>query len=239
MSELDNFLDAYGDDFAYSFDNSIMLNWYPARITARHAPSDRTLELGVGHGYTCAKLSDYFDHYEVIDGSAAVIERFKATFPTAKLKIHEGYFEDFKPAHAFDLIIMGFVLEHVADPALVLRRYREFLSPGGKLVVGVPNAESLHRRFGHAAGLLPDLSALSAADHALGHLRSFTATSLASLLEETGYEVTSREGIFLKPLMTDQLKALDLSEDILAGMCKVGQEYPELSAGLLFEAIAK
>lgn len=239
MTNLDSFANAYGDDFAYSFDNNIMLNWYPSRIIAGHKPSERVLELGVGHGYTCAKFSNHFEQYEVIDGSATVIEQFRVNFPDADLVLHEGYFEDFEPAQSFDLIVMGFVLEHVENPALILGRYREFLNPGGKVVVGVPNAESLHRRFGAAAGLLADMHALSAADHALGHLRSFTTTSLAALLEDTGYSVTSREGIFLKPLMTDQLKALELSDDILAGMCKVGQDYPELSAGLLFEAVAK
>ena len=239
MSDLDSFVDAYGADFAYSFDNDIMLNWYPSRIIECHQPVERTLELGVGHGYTCAKFAKHFDHYEVIDGSKAVIERFHTQFPDAGLTLHEGYFETFTPRQPFDLIVMGFVLEHVEDPAVILKRYRDFLTPGGKVVVGVPNAESLHRRFGHAAGLLEDMDALGPGDHALGHLRSFNVASLDALLEDCGYRVTSREGIFLKPLMTDQLKSLNLNDDILAGMCAVGRDYPELSAGLLFEAEAK
>ena len=69
---------------------------------------------------------------------------------------------------------MGFVLEHVEDPAVLLKRHRDFLTPGGKVVVGVPNAESLHRWFGHTAALLEDMDALGSGDLALGHLEVST-----------------------------------------------------------------
>ncbi|MDH5765822.1 MAG: SAM-dependent methyltransferase, partial [Gammaproteobacteria bacterium] len=66
--------------------------------------------------------------------------------------------------------------------------------------------------------------------------RLYTVDSMTSLLEGCGYQVIRKEGIFLKPLTTGQLESLDLSKEILDGMCKVGVDYPELSAGLLFEA---
>jgi trans-aconitate methyltransferase len=150
--------------------------------------------------------------------------------------LHEGYFENFDPKCDYDLIVMGFVLEHVDDPALILKRYLQYLTPGGKIAVAVPNAESLHRRFGHAAGLLPDMSMLGDGDRALGHLRTFTVETLEALISACGYRVTRREGIFLKPFTTGQISSLGLGPDILEAMCKVGCEYPELSAALLFEA---
>lgn len=236
---LDGYLAAYGDDFAYAFDNAVILNWYPTRLIEDHPSSARVLELGVGHGYTCDRFSKHFAHYEVIDGSPAVISQFRQNYPGSAVILHEGYFENFQPEGKFDLIVMGFVLEHVDDPDLILRRYREFLAPGGKIAVAVPNAESLHRRFGHAAGLLPDMSVLGAGDLALGHLRTFTVATLDKALEDAGYAVTRREGIFLKPFTTGQMKSLDLTTDVLMAMCKVGQDYPELSAALLFEAAAR
>lgn len=237
-SDLDQFLGAYGDGFAYAFDNAIILNWYPQRLIDAHPATSRVLELGIGHGFTCERFSQYFDRYEVIDGSPAVVAQFRKSYPNSRAVVHEGYFETCELQGSFDLIVMGFVLEHVNDPQQILKRYLRFLAPGGKIAVAVPNAESLHRRFGHAAGLLPDMMALGAGDHALGHLRTYTVATLDQLLDDCGYIVTRREGIFLKPFTTGQLSSLGLSSDVLEAMCAVGRSYPELSAALLFEATA-
>lgn len=234
---LNEFAPAYGADFAYAFDNQVMLNWYPRRIMLHSSASSRALELGIGHGYTCDHFSRYYAHYAVIDGSASVIEQFRGQYPASPAQIMHGYFEDFSMPGQVDLVIMGFVLEHVEDPAQVLRHFRQFIAPGGRCFVAVPNAESLHRRFGHAAGLLPDIAVLGAGDLALGHRRSFNLGSMRELLAACGYRVLREEGIFLKPLTTGQLLSLDLSPAILEGMCQVGVDYPELCAGLLFEAM--
>ncbi|CDZ61596.1 class I SAM-dependent methyltransferase [Neorhizobium galegae] len=233
---LDSHLPAYKSDFAYQFDNEIILNWYPRRIMALTEPSNHVLELGIGHGYSCNHFSEYFESYTVIDGSESVISNFREVFPSSKAEIVEGFFEDFSSERKFDIIIMGFVLEHVAQPADILRKYRELMVPGGRCFVSVPNAESLHRRFGAAAGLLDNVLALGEGDLVLGHRRYYTVDSLTTELEEAGYSILRKEGIFLKPITTKQMISLELGRDIIDGMCKVAVDYPELSAGLLFEA---
>ncbi|MFK7847932.1 MAG: class I SAM-dependent methyltransferase [Rhodothermales bacterium] len=236
--QLDDYLEAYSDDFEFAFDNAIILNWYPTRIIAETPSTSRVLELGVGHGFTCHRFAEHFEHYEVIEGSGAVIESFRSKYSESNAILHEGFFEDFEPSGKFDVIVMGFVLEHVEEPEFILRRYRNYLSENGRVVVAVPNAESLHRRFGHESGLLPDIMEMGAGDKALGHQRLFTRDTLQALMVRCGYTVTASEGIFLKPFTTGQLKSLDLSNDVLNGMCVVGRDYPELSAALLFEATA-
>ena len=131
---------------------------------------------------------------------------------------------------------MGFVLEHVEDPQVVLRRFKQFLAPGGRCFVLVPNAQSLHRRFGHAAGLLDDMMVLGQGDHELGHLRAYSLHTLTEELEQAGLRVLRKEGLFLKPFMTSQMKALDLSDAITTAMCTVAIDYPELSCALMLEA---
>lgn len=234
-NQLDDFLSSYGEGFHYAFDNDIMLNWYPKRLMSRTQPESAVLELGVGHGFTTDLFARHFQRHVVIDGAPSIIEQFQCRFPDSSAEIVCAYFEDFDTDERFDVIVMGFVLEHVDDPGLILRRYRRFLRPGGRCFIAVPNAESLHRRFGHAAGLLPDMMALGQGDLALGHRRLYTVETLTREAEENGYAVVSKEGIFLKPMTTEQLRSLSLSKEILDGMCRVGIGYPELSAALMFE----
>ncbi|NIF29409.1 class I SAM-dependent methyltransferase [Pantoea sp. Tr-811] len=233
---LDTFIGAYSDSFGYAYDNNIMLNWYPRRIMELCGPQNTLLELGIGHGFSTNRFSRYFNAHTVIDGSPSVIAQFRAQYPDSPANIVEGYFETFDTEQRFDLIVMGFVLEHVEDPQVVLRKYKQYLAPGGRCFVLVPNAQSLHRRFGHAAGLLDDMMVLGKGDHELGHLRAYSLQTLTEELEQAGLQVVRKEGLFLKPFMTSQMKALDLSEAITTAMCTVAIDYPELSCALMLEA---
>lgn len=235
-NHLDSFIAAYGEGFSYAFDNNIILNWYPERIMTLCTAGGSLLELGIGHGLTSNRFSRHFSRHVVIDGSASVIEQFHIQYPDCKAQVVQAYFEDFDTDERFDAIVMGFVLEHVKDPQLVLQRFKRFLAPGGRCFIAVPNGESLHRRFGYAAGLLGDLMVLGKGDLELGHERLYSLDSLSGELHATGYRVVRKEGIFLKPLTTTQLQSLQLDEKIIQGMCKVGIDYPELSCALLFEA---
>ncbi|HRN82796.1 MAG TPA: class I SAM-dependent methyltransferase [Nitrosomonas europaea] len=235
-NELDGHIEAYGERFDFAFDNQVMLNWYPERIMRLCPPERHLLELGIGHGYTTNRFSRYFARHVVIDGSASVIGQFRQQYPDCLASIVQGYFEGFETDERFDVTVMGFVLEHVANPREVLERYKKFMVPGGRCFVAVPNGESLHRRIGHAAGLLRDMMSLGQGDLALGHVRTYSVQTLSQELEAAGYQVVRKEGIFLKPLTTAQLQSLDLSQKIISGMCEVAIDYPELSAALLFEA---
>lgn len=233
-NKLDGFVDAYQSEFAYALDNRLILNWYPERIT-KFANGNSLLELGIGHGFSTNRFSNYFKRHLVIDGSSALIKQFKTSFPDCKAEIIETYFESFETKERFDTIVMGFILEHVDDPKALLLKYKKFLNPSGKIYITVPNAEALNRRLGYEAGLLDSLFNLSEADLALGHQRLFSTQTLTTLIKECGFEATQLEGIFLKPITTQQLISLNLSEDILQSLLKVGVHYPELCVALLIE----
>lgn len=238
MSEpLDSYVEAYDKNFAYAFDNELMLNWYPQRIIERLPSTARLLELGVGHGYTTKRFAEHFARTVVVDGSAAVIARFRHEFPECPAQIVESYFETFETDERFDVIVMGFVLEHVENPELVLRHFSRYLAPGGRCFIAVPNVESMHRRLGQLAGLLDDVMSLGPGDLALGHLRQYSKASLTAQLKSAGYEVQEMEGIFLKPFTTQQLQALSLPESVIKALCQLGVAYPELSCALLAEVV--
>jgi hypothetical protein len=117
----------------------------------------------------------------------------------------------------------------------ILRHYRSFLAPGGKIFLAVPNAEVLNRRLGHLAGMLDDMAALSQNDHLQGHKRYYTVSSLTEEVEQAGYRVVWMEGVYLKPLTTSQMVSLRLDPKIIRALCEVGVGYPELSCGILAE----
>lgn len=230
--QLEQDADAYDRDFV--LDNRLMLHWYPERVMAL-ADGRSALELGLGHGFTTEAFSRRFERYAVVDGSQEMIDRFRNRFAHVDVDIRRAYFEQFSTEERFDNVLMGFVLEHVDDPGELLRHYARFLAPKGSVFIAVPNAEALHRRFGHAAGMLPDMQVLGDADRAFGHQRYFTLASLTCLVEDSGYSVVATEGILLKPITTQQMIDLRLPEEILQAMLKVGVNYPELCNALLLQ----
>ncbi len=234
-NKLDTHVGAYKGANQYDFDNEILLNWYPKRVIELVDSTDSILELGIGHGFTSKIFSEKFSNHTVLEGSEAVINNFKQRFPNLQTDIVLTYFENFETDKKFDVIIMGFILEHVDEPSRIISQFKKFLKPSGKLYVAVPNAETLNRRVGNIAGLLPDVELLSDYDHLLGHKRYYTLASLTSEVEAAGYKINKIEGIYLKPLTTSQMVSLELSPQVIDAFCKVGIDYPELSCGILAE----
>ncbi|MNU35661.1 bifunctional 3-demethylubiquinone-9 3-methyltransferase/ 2-octaprenyl-6-hydroxy phenol methylase [compost metagenome] len=234
-NKLDVHVAAYQGDNLYDFDNEILLTWYPQRIL-HHAGSARSLlELGLGHGYTTDIFSSRFERHVVLEGSPAVIGNFREKHPDCRAEIVETWFENFTTDERFDVIVMGFILEHVDDPVLILRRFRDFLAPGGKMFLAVPNAEVMNRRLGNLAGLLDDVTTLSDNDVLLGHKRYYDVATFSADITQAGCGVDLLEGIYLKPFTTAQITSLHLDRKIIDALCQLGIGYPELSCGLLAE----
>ena len=95
------------------------------------------------------------------------LEAFAGTLPHPALK----------PA-SFDVITMWHALEHVHDPLRVLRDARSLLAPGGKLLVAVPNIDSLPFRWFGGSWFGLDLPR---------HLTHFTPWTLTLMLQRAGY----------------------------------------------------
>ena len=232
---LDNHVQAYQGLSIYDFDNTIQLEWYPKRIVQFSEGAASLLELGLGHGITTGVFEQHFKRHVVVDASPAVIENFRKKFPRSKVEIAESYFETFDTPERFDVVVFGYILEHVDDPVAILKHFRQFLAPGGRMFLSVPNAEVLNRKLGHLAGLLPDMQLLSEHDLLLGHKRYYTVESLQQDIRQAGYEVRRLEGIYLKPFTTSQMMSLKLDEKVIQALCLAAIDYPELSCGILAE----
>ncbi len=86
-----------------------------------------------------------------------------------------------------DCVVFADVLEHVVDPWTTLRRYRDFLLPGGVLVLSLPNVAHgsvlrglLRQRWDYADDGILDRT----------HLRFFTRETAIELIEGSGFVVT-------------------------------------------------
>jgi SAM-dependent methyltransferase len=86
---------------------------------------------------------------------------------------------DLRP-ESFDVITMWHSLEHVHRPMAVLDEAYRLLAPGGKLVVAVPNIDSLAFRWFGAAWFALDLPR---------HLTHFAPWSLQLMLQNVGFIV--------------------------------------------------
>jgi len=230
---LDTHVKAYEGKNLYDFDNNIQLNWYPKRILEFTKNAKSIMELGVGHGITTNIFSQKFNRHVVLEASPAVIENFKEKYPNSKAEIIETFFEQFESEEKFDVIVAGFILEHVDKPLEILKYYKKFLSHDGKMFITVPNAEVLNRKLGYLAGMLADMQELSEHDHLCGHKRYYSVNSLTKEVEHAGYEVVRLEGIYLKPVTTKQMIELNFSDKIIDALCIVGIDYPELCCGIM------
>ncbi len=233
---------AYGKDNIFDYDNFIILNYYPKRIMellGTGFEKKNCLELGIGHGYTARLFSEKFDNYTVIEGSKEVIQKFRKENSDLKINIVKSYFEDWSAnQQMYDVIILGFVLEHVDNPVEILRQYKEYLTEKGRMFIAVPNAEALNRRIGIAAGVLNNLEELSQNDILMGHKRYYKLETLRSDVKKAGLKILREEGIFMKAMTTGQMVELKLSENIMKGYLETAREYPELSCALLMEVRA-
>ena len=237
MRDLNAVSSEYKPNAATELENDLILHWYPRRIAERIGFTDSLLELGLGHGFTAELFARLCTRHVIIDGASTVLEQFRQKHPDFTGELVLDYFETYSPPEPFDVIVMGFVLEHVDDPELLLRQYRQYLKPGGKMFVTVPNAKSLNRRLGLELGIIDDIYSLNANDLALGHQRQYCRDTLRQTLRKTGYRVTHEEGIYLKPLPLETLKTLPDFRSNLEAMLKVGVEFPDLCVSLLMEVI--
>lgn len=227
--------DAYVPDFTYYDDNILLLKATLEQLVRRTQQMDtiRLLSLGVGFRYVVKglleTLGDRLTKYVIVEGSPEIIELFNQELqPPPKVELVHSYFEDFDTDERFDIIEMGFILEHVEDPGAVLSRFRRFLAPGGRIMIAVPNAHSMHRLLAHQAGMMNDLHSLSDADLALGHRRYFDPAQLETLIVDHGLEIVDRAGLMFKPFTTGQLAMLNLDPRIRDAMNEIGFGLPDI-----------
>jgi 2-polyprenyl-3-methyl-5-hydroxy-6-metoxy-1,4-benzoquinol methylase len=101
----------------------------------------KLLDVGCGNG-------QFLDRMRELGWGVIGVEPDKQAAKVARerlgLSIHEGLLEKIAfPDETFDAVTMNHVVEHLPDPINTLRECHRILKKGGRLVVTVPNIESL------------------------------------------------------------------------------------------------
>jgi trans-aconitate methyltransferase len=195
------------------------------------------MELGCGDGVNTERIVQDFTETYVVDASEEFLDLARKRVGVDDPSVHyiATNFEDFDPPLQVDAIFMMHILEHVADPVSILKKYQRYLRPGiGRIFISVPNAQSLHRQLGVAMGLLERPDDLNDQDRFLGHRRVYDQVLLRDHLSAAGLTYTRLQGSFLKLLSAGQMADWDWT--VLAGLDKLGKLYPGLSADLCVAA---
>ena len=102
----------------------------------------RALDVGCGAGDNAAILKTRFPTCEIygITHSAGEAEIAKQWMASCSVWDIEGEFPAEFAAMRFDTMVFSHVLEHLRDPASVLRKFAQLLNGGGTVLIAVPNA---------------------------------------------------------------------------------------------------
>jgi SAM-dependent methyltransferase len=149
-----------------------------ARWTRAHTSGSRLLEVGAGAGFFVKLAGEHG-----FDAIGIEPSELSAQYARSELgvDVRTGFLGTSGiPPEAFDVVCMWHVLEHVADPLAFLEEARARLCPGGRLVLEVPNVDSV------GAIIMKDRWAhLDPA----AHVCHFAPGSLETALERARFEV--------------------------------------------------
>ena len=145
------------------------------QILSERADEVRILDVGCGAGLFFDVL-EKLGHVEGVESDRLAVEQSGRW----RDRIHVGQLDTFTPDHAFDLILMLDVLEHVECPDVMLREAASLLVADGRVLITVPAFNWLwtsHDEMNH-------------------HVRRYTARDLRRVIEKAGLAAVESSYLF-------------------------------------------
>jgi len=167
-----------------------------------HTGKKRILDIGCGDGSFIKKFENDCEVFGVDISSVAVkiakeagITAYEVDMSRTKLPFESEY---------FDLVYMGDVIEHLANPDFAIYEVARTLKPNGFLVLSTPNLASWLNRSLLLMGIQPLFSEVSTLwdfgrfgrldSFPVGHLRLFTYGALKKFLIHHRFKIVKVEG---------------------------------------------
>ena len=172
------------------------------KMMLQHHSPGNLLDVGTGIGQFLHHAQAYFAEVAGTEISETAVRLARERYG---LEIQHGQIEELLMTDAsFNNVTLFHVLEHVPDPAKLLRRCHQLLRPGGVAVIAVPNDVlawgSGLKKLGKRMGLRPfhkfsRVAGIPKAGFSREiHLSHFTSVVLRRLLTNAGFEIVE-EGL--------------------------------------------
>ncbi len=145
------------------------------------------LDVGCGTGYIGAILASRGYTVSGIERQDGYGNAFPATVDLIEADLEQGL----PPLpRQFDYVICADILEHLREPARLLRRVRDVMHPGSALIASLPNSGNIYFRLNVLLGRFPR--------HDRGlfdrtHLHFYVLEGWKELLAEGGFRLQSLE----------------------------------------------
>lgn len=143
-------------------------------LARRYSTGKTVLDAGCGEGYGAALLAETAKHVVAVDRDCSALAHARARRARENLRFICADLEGLGALRQrFDVVCNFQVVEHLADPTVLLREFRDHLVEGGQLILTTPNR----------------LTSFSENPY---HVREYTADELAHVLRPFFAEVDIR-----------------------------------------------
>jgi 2-polyprenyl-3-methyl-5-hydroxy-6-metoxy-1,4-benzoquinol methylase len=116
----------------------VVYDWIAPRVDG-----ETVVDMACGEGYGTAVLARNAGHVTGVDANPEAYEHARAKYSGEKIEIVRDLIETYRPAEKVGAVTFLQTIEHVQDPAGVLRHFASLLEPGGKVFVSTPNLLTL------------------------------------------------------------------------------------------------
>ncbi|MFY9265444.1 MAG: methyltransferase domain-containing protein [Solirubrobacterales bacterium] len=114
----------------------IVYKWIAERVAGK-----RVVDMACGEGYGSSVLAGGAAHVTGVDANPEAHEHARAKYENEKVSIVRDLVETYREPS--DAVVFLQTIEHVRDPAGILRHFASMLEPGGEVYVSTPNLLTL------------------------------------------------------------------------------------------------
>jgi SAM-dependent methyltransferase len=107
---------------------------------------------------------------------------------------------------SFDMTIMSSVLHELSDPLGILTGIYNILVENGKVLIVVPNNQSVHRQFGVVLKILDDTDSQTETEKLMQQKNNYSISSLQELVLKVGFKMVYVSTSFVKPNTHKQMQ---------------------------------